>query len=117
MPLMPSAVTEGTLYPFQENDLLSDHVRDVFLVFADAFHQFFVRKKIEAREIDAPRFVYALASSIVSCKLMCPKLVRRKRSVVCNDSVWGCPPSSSHPRSLKPVVSTTSVSLSHLPTA
>ena len=29
------------LYPFQENDLLSDHVWNVFLVFADAFHRFF----------------------------------------------------------------------------
>src|SRR5262249_18055506 len=29
---------------------------DVLLVLADAFHQLFVRKKIETREIDGPRF-------------------------------------------------------------
>ena len=73
-------------------------------------------RKLKRERLAVHGFVYVLASSMVSCKLMCPKLVRWKRSVTCNDSVWGCPPSSSHPDHLKPVVSTTSVSLSHLPT-
>lgn len=34
--------------------LLADHVRNVLFVLADAFHQFFIRQKIEAGKVDRP---------------------------------------------------------------
>src|SRR5579863_6855762 len=61
--------------------------------------------------------VYAFGSSIVMAISMCPKSVRRKRSMTCSASVWGCPtPVSIQPRSLKPMVSTFSTLPSHIPT-
>ena len=45
-----------------------------------------------------------------------PKFLRVMRSVVRSASLWGWPPKSSHEVSLNPMLSTTRVSPSHLPT-
>jgi hypothetical protein len=51
-------------------------VRNVLLVLADAFHQFFVRKKIEPREIDSPRFRICLWVVDGELQAYVPELVR-----------------------------------------
>src|ERR1700674_5128060 len=59
--------------------------------------------------------VYAAGSSMISSSSICPKSGRRNRSVMCVDSVCGCPSMSSQPSLLRPLVSTTSASPSHRP--
>src|SRR5206468_433247 len=62
-------------------------------------------------------FTYAFGSSIVTVSSMWPKSVRLNRSVTCKASLFGQACSAlSQPRSWNPVLSTTNVSPSHLPT-
>src|SRR6516164_8093970 len=86
----------------------ANQVRSGALIFADVLQQNGVGTNIlSARNVTG--FVNTFGSSIVISYSRCPKSRRCIRSVIRNDSVWGCPPTSSHPRSLKPAELTTRV--------
>src|SRR5262249_12794347 len=59
--------------------------------------------------------LYAIGSSMVTCISSVPMFLLRNRSVTCSASVVGLPALSSHVFPLKPLLSTTNVSPSHLP--
>src|SRR5262249_56973880 len=94
---------------------LSSNVMHRIFINADELDQFLV-SRMRCFTVTVHGFVYAFGSSTVISISRLPKFGRRNRSVTLAASVNGLPMISSQPSSMRPLVSTTSVSPSHFPT-